>query len=88
MEVRDKIRAGEYETKLHFFRSGERRKAYDIDVRRLEEKFKADLEEEWFGKIEHPKKNLLFEMAWEYGHASGLEEVCTHYESFIRLLER
>ena len=35
---------------------------------------------------EHPKVKKLYDLAWEYGHASGLEEVRYHFEELLPLI--
>lgn len=96
MSIREKIIAGEYETKLPYPKRSEmalgafaeKRREYTADIFRLERGvFKADLEAE-HGLTGHPKANLLFDKAWEDGHASGLEEVEGCYSELSKLVDR
>ena len=43
--------------------------------------------EEECGLVSHPKARRLFELAWEYGHASGIEEVAGYYRAMAELLD-
>lgn len=50
------------------------------------EEFKKDLFEEL--KIEnHPKKEVLFRLAWEFGHAYGYSSVFYFAEEMVELLQ-
>jgi hypothetical protein len=40
-----------------------------------EDEFRLSLEKENEIPHDHPKAELLFEKAWEFGHAVGIEEV-------------
>lgn len=39
------------------------------------------------GLSNHPKLDLLYEKAWEYGHANGFNEVAFHFEELKELIE-
>lgn len=39
-----------------------------------------------FGLQKHPKKDKLYDLAWEYGHSEGYHEVEVHYREFAELL--
>lgn len=62
------------------------REAHNADEARLVVQFQADLEEE-NGVKGHPKAEKLFDLAWGYGHSSGLNEVMQHYEELVELLK-
>jgi hypothetical protein len=47
--------------------------------------FRGDLEQE-FGVVGHPKSKRLFELAWEHGHSSGLNDVYYYYSDFVELI--
>ena len=47
--------------------------------------FKLDLFEE-LGILDNPKKELLFEKAWSYGHDEGLERVFEYAEELVDLI--
>jgi len=91
MTVTEKIKAGDYESKLPF-QTGLNydryiRKAWREDTDHLSMVvFKADLLEE-NGLTSHPKADKLFDMAWEDGHSSGLEEVEAYFVEFMVLLK-
>lgn len=59
--------------------------AHRNETRRLEDKLKADLEEE-LGLTNHPKKDVLWRLAWERGHSAGYGEVASYYEEMAELL--
>lgn len=35
---------------------------------------------------DNPKKDKLFEKAWEYGHSSGHSEVLNYYDDLVDLI--
>ena len=39
-----------------------------------------------FGMTEHPKRVKVYELAWEYGHASGHEDVLSYYKDLVELV--
>lgn len=49
-------------------------KSWNAKNNRLEREFKHDLLEE-LGLTGNPKADLLYSIAWEYGHSTGFEEV-------------
>lgn len=61
-----------------------------IEQRRIEaeaeEKFKRDLFKE-LGIENHPKKDILYRIAWEWGHAYGLGEVKIYAEDLVELIK-
>jgi len=59
--------------------------AYRDEQTRLDMLFKADLEEE-FGFENHPKRDRLFRLAWEDGHANGYREVYNSYDYLSELM--
>jgi hypothetical protein len=56
------------------------------ESRRLKALFKSDLEAE-HGLAGHPKADLLFDIAWEHGHANGYYDVEIHYSELAELLK-
>lgn len=48
--------------------------------------FRSDLEDEYGVPHDHPKAQLLWERAWDLGHANGLYEVLNHYEDLVDLI--
>ena len=58
---------------------------YSIEEQRLYRKFKEDLEMEHHLQ-DHPKKDILWRLAWEIGHSSGFDEVLIFYNKFSELL--
>lgn len=83
MDVLTNISAGKYTNGLEYASDKE---AYREENRRLDRLFKADLEEE-FGVAGHPKKDLLFTLAWREAHAFGLKDVYLTYEELVELLK-
>ena len=63
----------------------EQKSAWHQDEARLTAQFKLDLLAE-LGIAEHPKADLLYEMAWERGHSGGLIEVLQVAEDLSDLL--
>jgi len=57
----------------------------DESVSKFQE-FKTDLLDE-HDVSDNPKADKAFEMAWDYGHASGYNEVASHFESLIELIK-
>lgn len=51
----------------------------------LHEEFKQDLFET-FCVEDNPKREQLFQLAWEYGHSSGHEEVHNHFCEMVDLI--
>ena len=47
---------------------------------------KKELEKE-HSVVDHPKADLLFELAWSQGHSSGLEEVRLVYAEMVDLIK-
>jgi len=47
--------------------------------------YRSQLESE-FETSGHPKAEKLFDLAWDYGHSSGLHEVKMYYEELKELL--
>jgi hypothetical protein len=43
--------------------------------------------EEKHGLAGHPKAKRLYELAWDYGHASGYSEIELYYEDLADLLK-
>lgn len=52
----------------------------------IHEHFKKDLFE-YLDITNHPKREKLFELAWEYGHSNGLNSVVDYAEELVELLE-
>jgi len=53
---------------------------------RAKAKHKSELEDK-YGLSKHPKADLLYELAWRWGHSSGFSEVEIYYEDFAELLK-
>lgn len=51
----------------------------------LHEEFKNDLYKE-FCVEDNPKREQAFQIAWEYGHSSGYEDVCNHFCNIVDLI--
>ena len=72
-----------YENKFKYNRAS--RDEYHAEDARLKELFKADMEKEE-GVADNPKRDRLFEIAWDEGHSSGYEEVWNHYTTLVELI--
>lgn len=60
--------------------------AYQAESTRLQREFKHDLLED-HGVTNHPKAELCFKLAWEYGHDSGLKEIANCFDDFVDLIK-
>ncbi len=83
MGVSENINSLKYQSKILY--SNATRQAYREDEARLKAEFKKDLEEQ-FGTFANDRKDLLFSLAWEYGHSSGFHEVLNFYSDMVELL--
>ena len=63
-----------------------RRKEYNDESAKLHEEFVNDLFEN-FNVTNNPKKHKAFALAWEKGHANGLEEVYNEFYDLVELIE-
>lgn len=61
------------------------RKEYDAESAKLHQEFVKDLFED-YGVSDNPKRFKCFELAWEHGHSSGLEEVYNYFGDFVELI--
>jgi hypothetical protein len=87
-EIRKRIVAGEYN--VPFPKEAEsdqkvREEWRKAHRRKSEVEFEKDLAEA-FGVVQHQKRERLFALAWEHGHASGLSDVLSFYEDFVELV--
>ena len=64
----------------------EHRKLFDDESGRLHQEFKEDLFTE-FGMSKHPKREKIFNYAWEEGHACGLEDVYGVFSDIVELIK-
>jgi hypothetical protein len=64
----------------------EHKKQYGEETHKLHEEFVNDLFEE-FGVSDNPKRDKAFELAWEKGHANGLEEVYNEFYDLVELIK-
>lgn len=62
------------------------RNDYRAETSRLERLFKEDLEKE-FGLENHPKKDRLYDIAYDHGHSSGYFEIYYEYSKLSDLLK-
>jgi len=62
------------------------RNQYYIEHTKLHEEFVNDLFEE-FGVGDNLKRHKAFELAWEKGHANGLEEVYNEFYDLVELIK-
>ncbi len=69
--------------------SKEERMAAIVEMRKQADErrkaFKAELERE-NGTQDNPKRDILFQKAWEFGHAYGENDVRIYYEDLIDLV--
>lgn len=62
-----------------------RSKEYNEERSKLHLEFQNDLFED-YGVSDNPKRFKCFELAWERGHSSGLEEVDGYFGDFVELI--
>ncbi len=55
------------------------------DCNAIDEKFKNDFFE-YFEVTNHPKRDIFFNISWEYGHSDGLHSVIEYGEELIELI--
>jgi hypothetical protein len=65
----------------------EQKEIYSQAIADKNRQFRADLEEE-FKLSSHPKAELLWNIAWDKAHGSGLSEVYTEYSILAELLDQ
>jgi hypothetical protein len=84
----ERIQAGEFENPVPF-KSGataEERRIRRSAEQEMTDKFRKVLEED-NGLSDHPKRDVLWRLAWDEGHSSGYAEVAIYYERFAELLK-
>ena len=63
-----------------------RSKEYNEERSKLHLEFQNDLFED-YGVSDNPKRFKCFELAWEHGHSSGLEEVYGYFGDLVVLIQ-
>ena len=61
-------------------------KEYNDESAKLHREFRDDLFED-YGVSDNPKRFKCFELAWEHGHSSGLEEVYGYFGDLVVLIK-
>ena len=61
-------------------------KEYNDESAKLHREFRDDLFED-YGVSDNPKRFKCFELAWEHGHSSGLEEVYGYFGDLAVLIQ-
>ena len=64
----------------------EEREQWREQSRKLREEFKEDLAKE-FEVENNPKFEKCFELAWSFGHSSGLNEVKIYFADLVELIK-
>ena len=62
------------------------RAAFNSEVWRISDAFRRHLEEH-YETSDSPKKQLLWDKAWEHGHSAGLHEVEYWYDELVNLVK-
>lgn len=62
------------------------RDRYQAEQQRLNDEFYADLLEE-HGVTGHPKAQKAYNLAYEYGHSAGYQEVALHFADLVELIK-
>lgn len=93
MDVRERLAAGEFNNKVPYpDRGGDRTvrsaalRAYHAGQDVANAEFRVALESENH-MLNHPKADRLWDLAWEHGHSSGLQDVIHYYEEFLSLVQ-
>ena len=79
----------DYRSKLPYPSGNDPDRVAKRDARRLDSEFKEDALAD-AGLANHPKKDMIFDKAWEDGHASGYHKVfykLRDLADFVRALE-
>ena len=82
-DVYEAVQAGLYNSKLKW---EDDKKAYHLDCARLMKVFKQDLFEQ-YGVTNHPKAELCYGKAYEYGHSSGMSEIAIAFADLVELIQ-
>lgn len=80
------INAGIKESVWDYAALATARGAYAVASSKLREEFITDLFVE-LDIVEHPKRNALYSMAYERGHAHGFEEVAAEARALVSLIK-
>lgn len=64
----------------------EHQRKYSAESSRLMMLFRADLESD-NSMTNHPKANILWDMAYDRGHSSGYESIVSEYEELVELVK-
>jgi len=62
------------------------RKQYGEEVHKLQEEFIHDLFKE-FGVEDNPKREAVYALAYEYGHANGYSEIYNYFSDLVILIK-
>lgn len=62
------------------------REGWRLEEIRITALFRADMATE-YGMVGHPKESDVFNVAWSYSHAGGLQNVAYYYEDLARLVK-
>ena len=88
-KLQDRLDSDYYTTKLPYCAYREDRtmaKAYWEDQQRLTSDFQADLFEE-YEVTGHPKADLCYDLAYEYGQAAVYSEVHSYFSNLVQLIK-
>jgi hypothetical protein len=83
----------DYQTKGYTIEEDIDKNAHHTEMRKyhearfaLEAEFKRDLFDQ-HGVTGHPKAERAFQLAWDYGHSSGFQEVANYFDDLADLLK-
>jgi len=62
------------------------KRAYDNESSEIRAKFREALEKE-YGMQNHPKKDKIWEKAWDDGHSGGWTEILITYDELVELIK-
>ena len=85
-DLRKAVAAGKYEPKISKLDTFAQRQKYRKASHEFQKDFKEALEIIFYVDG-HPKADLLFQLAWEYGHSGGYSEVLNYYIDLVELIK-
>lgn len=84
-DVLSKIQDGDYDNPVKELSLRGEMKRYREEEEKIRNRFEKDLEKE-FQVEDNPKKGLLWDLAWDYGHSSGLSTIFCYYNELVELI--
>ena len=83
MDIRQNLKDGKYTNNLPWV-PNTLRTAYRAEEQRIVAQLKADLFESW--NVSGKKAEMVWDRAWDDGHADGYYSVIDHFEDLVELI--